>query len=180
MNQTLFKIFLTSSFLCLIACSDFNEEKANEFQSLTQLQQAHYWQQKNLVVLLSKVRALGITVNIVGDQYEILFPASYLFKDNTSQLYLGKESIFKAIADLIKAQSTAGVYVQAYSGAYSSREQNFALTQSWADTVTRYLRDQDLQTGFIAAQGHGECDNISKDSELANRIEIHYQISHED
>lgn len=165
--------------LLLTACSGINDQRANEFQSLSQQQQAQYWQTKKVVALTKRVRALGLTVYTLGDENQILIPASALFNGDTPQLHGNTDPIFKAVADLINAQPAASVQVLTYTQSSNNTQRNFSLTQSWADSVVDGLRQQDLLTGVASAQGHGECDNIGTGSALTNRIVIRYRIDHE-
>lgn len=165
--------------LLLTACSGFDDQRANEFQSLSQQQQAHYWQAKKVAALTKRVQALGLTVYTLGDENQILISSGTLFNGNTPQLNTHVNPIFKAIADLINAQSTASVQVLTYTQSSNNTQRNFSLTQSWADSVVDGLRQQGLLTGVVSAQGHGECDNIGTGSALTNRIVIRYRIDHE-
>jgi len=174
------KLALLLPCLLLTACGGFNEERANAFQSLSQQQQAHYWQEKKIAVLSKKLKALGAIIYTQGDENQILISAGQIFNGNTSQVRNSAEQLFKAIAELINAESTASVRVLTYAHYGHATERNFALTQSWADSVVDGLRQQGLLTGLVSAQGHGSCDNIGTSSALTNRIEIHYRVDHED
>jgi outer membrane protein OmpA-like peptidoglycan-associated protein len=168
------------SCLLLSACSGFNEERADAFQSLSQAQQAHYWQEKKVALLSKQLKALGAILYTQGDENQIIIPASALFNSNTPPLQNRAKPILKAIAALINAQSTAAVNVLTYAQYGNSTERNFALTQSWAESIVDSLRQQGLLTGLVSAQGHGSCDNIGTANALTNRVEIHYRVAHED
>jgi len=172
------KLILLLSCIALSACSNFNENRADEFQSLSQLQQAHYWQAKKVAALTKKVKSFGLRVYTQGDENQIIIPASAVFNGNTPQLQ-SNARMFQTISDLINAQSTASVQVLTYANNSNSAQRNFSLTQSWADSVVEALRAQGLETGLLSAQGHGDCDNIGTTSTFTNRIEIHYRVAHE-
>jgi hypothetical protein len=172
------QLILLLSCMTLSACSNFNENRADEFQSLSQLQQAHYWQAKKVSALTKRVKGFGLRLYTQGDENQIIIPAGVLFNSDTPQFH-GNSTMFKTIADLINAQSTASVQVLAYANNSQSAQRNFSLTQSWADSVVDALRTQGLQTGLLSAQGHGDCDNIGTTDGLTNRIEIHYRVGHE-
>ena len=163
----------------LSACSNFNEERTNEFQSLSQLQQAQYWQARKVRILTERLENMHVVVYHFGDEYQILIPADFIFKGNTSQLAGSRDKLFKAIANLVNAQSTPAVNVLAYANNNASEQRNFSLTQNWAEAVVDQLRQQGLSVSLVTAKGHGQCDNIGRSSSLINRIEIHYRISHE-
>jgi outer membrane protein OmpA-like peptidoglycan-associated protein len=163
----------------LSACSHFNEERTNEFQSLSQLQQAQYWQARKVKILTERLEKMSVVVYHFGDEYQILIPANFIFKGNTSQMASPRDELFKAIADLVNAQSTPAVNVLAYANNSASPQRNFSLTQNWAETVVDQLRQQGLSVSLVTAKGHGSCDNIGRGSSLTDRIEVHYRISHE-
>lgn len=173
------KLALLLPCLLIAACGGFNEQRADAFQSLSQQQQAHYWQEKKVAVLRKKLKALGAIIYTQGDENQILISAGQIFNGDTSQVESRADNLFKAISELINAQSTASVRVLTYAHFGHSTERNFSLTQSWAESVVDGLRQQGLLTGLVSAQGHGACDNIGTTSALTNRIEIHYRIDHE-
>lgn len=173
------KLLLLLPCLLLASCSNFNEEHADAFQSLSQQQQAHYWQEKKVAVLRKRLTALGAIIYTQGDENQILISAGQIFNGDTPQVRSSADQLFEAIAELINAQSTASVRVLTYAHLGHSTQRNFALTQSWADSVVDGLRQQGLLTGLVSAQGHGTCDNIGTTSTLTNRVEIHYRIDHE-
>lgn len=171
-------IFLASTLL-LVSCTSFNEERANQFQSLTQNQQAQYWQTKNVLRLIANLKNHGTTIYVQGDEYQIIIPASKLFKGNTPQTLASTNATLRPVVELINAQSTPSIQVLAYTHFSASKDRNFALTQSWAQTILDRLKQEGLMVALLSAKGHGECDNIGPSDFLNNRIEIHYRIDHD-
>ncbi len=165
--------------IMLIGCTHFDENRANQFQSLSQDQQAQYWQMKNVLRLIDQAKAQGFGVYVQGDEYQIIIPANRLFKGSTPQTLGSMNATLRPVVDLINAQSTPAVHVLAYTDSSTSKDRNFALTQSWAQTVLSRLREEDVITGLLSAEGHGECDNIGGAEWFNNRIEIRYRISHD-
>lgn len=164
--------------LLLTGCTHFNEDRANQFQSLTQSQQAQYWQDKKIRDLTDQLEKSGATVYAQGDEHEILIPADKLFRGDTPQLSNDAKSTLQNVTKLINAQSTPSVVISAYVNNSPSKRRNLALSQSWADTTQEQLRQQGLLVGVLSTQAHGDCDNIGKHNRYTNRIEIHYRISH--
>ncbi|MCD6046950.1 MAG: hypothetical protein K0S08_597 [Gammaproteobacteria bacterium] len=177
------KIFtlLTLSLLsaCLSACTGFNNDRATQFQSLTSTQQAAYWQERNITHLMHQLQQQGATVYHYGDAYQIIIPTSKLFNGEATLVSNNADSLIKALVNFINVRPTAGVRVLAYTNLGTSKEANFALTQSWSEALINKLRASGLTAGVLSAQGHGECDNIGKDNSFTNRVEIHYRIEHE-
>lgn len=178
--MTHLKLFvsLCLSSLLLMACTHFNEDRADQFQSLTQDQQSQYWQAKKIESLMQQLESLGVAVYVEGDEYQILIPASLLFNEDTPQLSDTAKPVFNAVSALINAQSTPAVRILAYTNKNGSTRRNLALSQSWAASTLDQLRQQGLLVGLLSAQGHGKCDTIGKNNSLTNRIEIRYRISH--
>lgn len=162
----------------LAGCHNFDEERANQFQSLSQMQQQEYWQARKVTLLVNDLKKMGIAVYIVGDEYQILIPAGKIFNGNTPQLNGSATSVIQAVTKLINAQATPAVRILAYTNSSDSAQRNYSLTESWAETMVDRLRQANLTVGVISAQGHGDCDNIGSHSLYNNRIEIRYRISH--
>lgn len=160
----------------LTACSSspINEDAVNQFQSLTKNQQADYWQQKRIQYASAELQKVGVQVFNNGAQYQVVIPSTLLFKGATPSASKGDTAIYQKLANLINSEPTSRISIDAYT-ITGNKQRDFSLTADWAHSVMAQLRDQQLITALINAQGMGTCLNYPPSNPLSSRIEIHYR-----
>lgn len=171
-------LILVSCTLALSACSSpslVNEEAANQFQSLSKNQQAHYWQAVRRQHDSAELEKLGIQVLNNGEEYQLNIPAKLLFIGTTPMTADKAEDTYQKIAHLINAEPTSSVRVLAYTST-GNAQRDFSLTQSWGNTVLTNLREAKLATALLTATGKGTCLNYPGTSARNSHIEIYYRI----
>lgn len=161
----------------LTACSSspINEDAVNQFQSLTKNQQADYWQQKRVQYASAELQKVGAQVFNKGEEYQIVVPSALLFKGATPSAAKGDAAIYQKIVNLLNSEPTSSLTVLAYT-ITGNKQRDFSLTEDWAHTVMEQIRDKQLITPLVNAQGKGTCLNYPTSNAFASRIEIHYRI----
>lgn len=165
----------------LTACSSspINEDAANQFQSLTKNQQADYWQKVRVQYASGEIEKIGGQVFNNGEEYQINIPSKLLFVGTTPMSTKNNDAVYQKIVNLLNCEPTSRITILAYTNT-GNTQRDFSLTADWAHTAMNHLRDLQLATALVNAQGKGTCSNFAKSTPFASRIEIHYRIQRND
>lgn len=181
-NKPFKKLLFLSCIMALSACQPhFDQDAANQFQSLSKNQQASYWQAKKTQTEAVRLEQKGIMVYQVGDEYRIIIPAGIVFINaNTPALTNQAHDVFDTLVALLNNQKTPSVHVLAYVNPGTSPQRDYALSEAWAEVFAENLRDDGLATALVTSTGMGRCDNVGSGYNVSQRIELRYRIIHED
>jgi len=133
-----------------------------------------------IIKYLTQFNKMGVKTIVMGQDYLISIPASYLFTPQTAHLTWSSYNLLNDISTFLKQFRKVAINVTSYSSKYVSPQREHALTLARSRVVGEYLWSRGIDSRFIFTQGLGSDKPIVSymeggDKSLNARVEITFR-----
>ncbi len=121
--------------------------------------------------LRQQLEGTGVRVQRVGDSIKLIMPGNITFAVSSEQIAPNFYDVLNSVAVVLREYDKTAIDIKGYTDSTGSFEFNQSLSERRAESVARYLINQQIAAGRVRTTGYGPRYPIADNSTEAGRAQ---------